>query len=130
MCDEVLFLDEQKREVLLKFLELKMHILAPNISAMIEPTIAAQLIACAGSLTHLAKAVPGNIQVFGKDRKFLAGKSTATAGLHRGYIANCQLVEKAPEAYKKNIIRMLCTKLALAARSDASRSKLDGSHGK
>ena len=70
-----------------------------------------------------------NILVVGRERKALNGMSAATAGIHRGYLADLEMVKKAPEKFQTQLLRILPTKCALAARVDAAMTKNDGSYG-
>ena len=55
--------------------------------------------------------------------------STATAQLHRGHLQEVDLAVGAPTKFGMQIIRMLATKTALAARIDACGTCSDGSEG-
>ena len=63
-CMEIVFLDQQ-RQLLLTFLERRMHIIAPNTMALVGASICAKLISAAGSITELSRTPAGNIQVLG-----------------------------------------------------------------
>jgi len=128
-CNEVIFLDECKKKIL-KYLENKMGIVAPNMSAVVGSSIAAKLVAAAGGVSQLANMPACNIQVLGSQRKSLYGMSSASAGLHRGFVAECDLVKNAPSDFQIRVIRMLTTKCALAARVDAFRKSPNGEEGR
>ena len=48
---------------LLRFIESRMHLIAPNLSVVLGTTIAAKLIGAAGGLANLARTPACNIQV-------------------------------------------------------------------
>ena len=55
--------------------------------------------------------------------------STATAQLHRGHLLEVDMAVKAPPKFNRQIIRMLATKTAIAARVDACGTSSSGSEG-
>ena len=55
--------------------------------------------------------------------------STATAQLHRGHLQEVDLAVGAPPKFSMQVIRMLATKTALAARIDACGSSTNGYEG-
>ena len=63
-CEEIVFLDYQ-RQLLLTFLERRMHIIAPNTMALVGASICAKLISAAGGIVELSRTPAGNIQVLG-----------------------------------------------------------------
>mmetsp|Transcript_1977 Transcript_1977/g.2942 ORF Transcript_1977/g.2942 Transcript_1977/m.2942 type:complete len:128 (+) Transcript_1977:828-1211(+) len=71
----------------------------------------------------------GNIQVMGAERKALGGLSAAQAGIHRGYLAELEMVKMAPVDHQTQLLRMLSTKSGLAARIDNFKQHRDGSYG-
>eukprot|EP00826_Nyctotherus_ovalis_P043268 TRINITY_DN4535_c0_g1_i20.p1 TRINITY_DN4535_c0_g1~~TRINITY_DN4535_c0_g1_i20.p1 ORF type:complete len:483 (-),score=143.21 TRINITY_DN4535_c0_g1_i20:70-1518(-) len=128
-CKDIMALDEGRSKIL-KFMEYRMQLLAPNVCVIVGPAIAAKLVAAAGGINELAKTPACNIQVLGSQRKALHGLSSAIAGLHRGFIAEADLVKIAPEPLQVNMIRMLATKTALAARADICGTASQGEVGK
>lgn len=93
-CDEILYLDDAKLKML-HYLENRMHLIAPNICAIVGSTVASKLVASAGGIVELAKTPTSNIQVLGSQKKALHGFSTATASLHRGHIGEIDIVRNA-----------------------------------
>jgi U4/U6 small nuclear ribonucleoprotein PRP31 len=81
---------------MLRFLEKKMYIIAPNTLAIVGANVCALLISAAGGIVELSRTPACNIQVLGSQRKALHGMSTAFAGLHRGHIGELDLVKNAP----------------------------------
>ena len=63
-CEEIIFL-ESKRQILLTFLEQRMHVIAPNTMALVGPSICAKLISAAGGIRQLSITPACNIQVLG-----------------------------------------------------------------
>lgn len=61
-CDVALQLDKDKADIL-KLVQMKMHNIAPNLSAAVGTEIAARLMGIAGGLTNLSKMPACNVQV-------------------------------------------------------------------
>ena len=61
-CDAALQLDKDKVDIL-KLVQMKMHHIAPNLSAAVGTEIAARLMGIAGGLTNLSKMPACNVQV-------------------------------------------------------------------
>ena len=86
---------EGVRGIILKFIESRMERVAPNVTALVGVEVASQLIGSAGGIIQLSRIPGGNIQVIGRGgRKHLGGLSSASIGLHSGFIANCPLVNE------------------------------------
>lgn len=81
---------------MLLFLESAMTDVAPNVTAIIGPNCTSKLISAAGGVVELSKMPACNIMVVGREKKALNGMSAATAGIHRGYLAELEMVKKAP----------------------------------
>lgn len=116
-CDAIAALDEHKKKVL-QFIEAKMNIIAPNLCALIGPTIAAQLIGIAGGLSALVKIPACNLQLLGIKRRTLAGFSTATQNIHMGVLGSIDVVRAAPSHLRSKVLKQLAGKCTLAARMD------------
>ena len=61
-CDAALQLDRDKADIL-KLVQMKMHHIAPNLSAAVGTEIAARLMGIAGGLSALSKMPACNVQV-------------------------------------------------------------------
>lgn len=127
-CNQIVFLDIQ-RQSLIRFLETRMHLIAPNTMALVGPQICAKLIASAGGIKELSRTPAGNIQVLGSQRKSLHAQSMATAKLHRGHLGDSPMVLHAPPHDQIKLVRMLATKTALSSRVDVCGTHPDGQYG-
>ena len=95
-CDEAEYLAGCKARIL-SFVESRMTLLAPNISAILGTTIAAKLLGLAGGLNALAAMPACNIQVLGQKKKLTLGGFSAMAALpHTGFIYYSPIVQSAP----------------------------------
>ena len=128
-CEDVVSLDHDKSRML-NYLESRMALIAPNVSAINGTRVTAKLIAAAGGIQELARIPACNIQVLGAQKKALNGLSTASAQLHRGYLQEVDIAATAPPQFSIQIVRMLATKSALAARVDACGTCPSGKEGK
>jgi len=118
-CAGALRLEKERKEIL-SFVQSRMNMVAPNLSALVGTKIAASLIGSAGGLLALSRLPASTVQVLGSDRKTLEGFSTiSTVKKHVGYIYDCELVQETPPPYRKKTIRVLAPKCTLAARLDA-----------
>ena len=64
LCEEVISLDHDKQKML-SFLEQRMTLIAPNVSAIVGTRVAAKLIAASGGIQELSRIPACNIQVLG-----------------------------------------------------------------
>lgn len=123
---------EKLRKSVLKFIESRMEKLAPNVTALVGIEVASKLIGAAGGIVQLSRIPAGNVQVIGNGgRKHLGGLSSASIGLHSGFIGEAPLLAEvvAPE-HKIKAQRLLSAKVSIASRVDASGDHRDGNFGR
>lgn len=128
-CDMALQLDGDKQQII-KFVESRMHQIAPNLSAAIGSEVAARLMGVAGGLMSLSKMPACNVQVLGSKRKTLAGYSSANINTHHGFIYGCSLVQTTPPGLRLKAARLAASKCSLLARVDAYGQDPSGETGK
>ena len=122
---------ESVRKSLLKYIESRMDTLAPNVTALVGVEVASQLVGAAGGILQLSRIPAGNIQVIGRGgRKHLGGLSSASVGLHSGFICNAPLVQEVSPEHQIKAQRLLSAKVSIASRVDASGDYKDGSFGR
>lgn len=124
-CEEVLTLSEKKQKIL-AFVESKMTLVAPNVSAIVGAAIAAKLVGAAGGLNKLAELPSTVVQILGAKKKALGGMSTATQVTHSGCIQASDLIQNTPPSLRQKVMRMVAGKVTLAARADAYQSERGG----
>uniref|UniRef100_A0A1I8JMZ4 U4/U6 small nuclear ribonucleoprotein Prp31 n=1 Tax=Macrostomum lignano TaxID=282301 RepID=A0A1I8JMZ4_9PLAT len=107
-----------QRERILSYVESRMQLIAPNLSAVVGASVAAKLLGSAGGLSALIRMPSCNIQVLGSTRKQLSGFSSATQGLHRGHLYECAAVRSLPPDLRSKAVRLIAAKCTLAARVD------------
>ncbi len=106
---------------LVDFVEQSMEALAPSICALIGPSTAAKLLGLSGGLVELTKIPACNLQVLGQVKQnsaSRAGLSAANTKQHVGILAECDLVRCVPKQIQKKALKVVASKLALAARYD------------
>lgn len=129
LAHRIIQFGEVKHEIL-RHLEGKLSVLAPNVISIIGTRIASQLVATAGGITALSRIPSGNIQNLGRQvKKELAGFSLSHVNPHAGFIYECDLVQSTPLQYRTQAQRLIANKVALAARIDALKEHPTGSYG-
>ncbi len=107
-----------EREKLARFIESEMPYIAPNLTQMAGPLLAARLISIAGSLEKLAKKPSGTLQVLGAENALFAHlRGRATSPKH-GVIYTHEYISKTHPRLRGNVARALSGKLSIAARVD------------
>src|SRR3989338_2086261 len=111
------FLEKQKKSME-KYLSSAMRSVAPNVSALVDPLLAARLLATAGSLERLARMPASTIQLLGAEKALFRHMNKRGKSPKYGIIYNSNLIQKASNEHKGKIARILSSKLMLAARID------------
>ena len=116
-CDAVVSL-VQMREQLLAYVESRMEYIAPNLSAIVGPPIAAIMIGLTKGLENLAGMPSCNIQVLGQETKHLHGFSSRASEMHMGVLLSTDILQNTPNEFKRKALRITAGRCALAARAD------------
>ncbi|KAL9009224.1 MAG: hypothetical protein Q9173_005726 [Seirophora scorigena] len=128
-CEMTLSLDRAKH-VLTTYVQSRMNLFAPNLTALIGSLTAAQLLNFAGGLTGLAKTPSCNIPPLGsKNNKAQTGFATNVGVRHQGFLYHSPIISGIPPDLKKQAMRIVSAKLVLAARVDRTHTSPDGSTG-
>ncbi|ELZ34462.1 rRNA biogenesis protein nop56/nop58 [Halogeometricum pallidum JCM 14848] len=107
-----------ERDDLRAFIESRAPAVAPNLSEMAGPVLAARLVALAGGLESLAKKPSGTVQVLGaEDALFAHLKGRAPSPKH-GVIYVHDYVRGTHPDHRGSAARAFAGKLAIAARID------------
>jgi len=91
---------------------------APNLSALAEPVLAARLIALAGGLESLARMPSGTVQVLGAEDALFAHLRGEAPSPKHGVIFVHDAVRNTRPSDRGSAARALAGKLAIAARAD------------
>lgn len=126
-CDMVIALQKAK-STLTEYVQSRMNIFAPNLTALIGSLTAAQMLNAAGGLTGLSKTPACNIPSWGS-KKRQAGLATNIGVRQQGYLYNSDIIRGIPNDLKKQAMRIVAGKLVLAARVDRIHSSANGATG-
>jgi len=92
---------------------------APNLSEVAGPVLAAKLIERGGGLRKLAMKPSGAIQILGAEKALFRAKKTGARPPKHGLIFQHPFVHSKKRKLRGRSARVLAAKLALAARADA-----------
>jgi nucleolar protein 56 len=101
-----------------QYLEDKMHIVAPNLQALVGTAVAARLISHAGSLTNLCKYPASTIQILGAEKALFRALKTKSNTPKYGLIYHSSFIGRAAPRHKGRISRYLANKCSMASRID------------
>lgn len=127
-CDTMIRFEQAKR-VFTDYVQSRMDIFAPNLTALIGSTTAAQLLNARGGLTGLAHSQPANNKRIGSKTAGATGLATNVGVRDQGYLYQSELIRHFRPELKKQAMRIVSAKLVLAARVDLVRQSPDGSVG-
>ncbi|PWN44771.1 putative SIK1-involved in pre-rRNA processing [Ceraceosorus guamensis] len=96
----------------------KMHLVAPNLSALIGEVIGARLISHAGSLTNLAKYPASTVQILGAEKALFRALKTKGNTPKYGLIYHASAIARAAPKNKGRMSRFLANKISIASRID------------
>lgn len=103
-----------------QFVVEKVSHVAPNLCAFIGPDVTSHLLSHAGGILELSQIPSCNLASIGKNKHLTHELHTSLTGVRQeGYIYRSDLVQSQPYEYHKQVLRMACAKVALAARVDA-----------
>lgn len=117
VAEQIIALDEQ-RESMRRRVERHAPAVAPNLSALAGPVLAARLIALAGSLEALARMPSGTVQVLGAEEALFAHLRGDAPSPKHGVIYTHEAVRGTQPADRGSAARALAGKLSIAARID------------
>ncbi|KAG5518462.1 hypothetical protein PMAC_002857 [Pneumocystis sp. 'macacae'] len=127
-CDLTLELEGAKKKIL-EYVQSRMNLVAPNLSAIVGSTTAAKLMSIAGGLAGLVRMPGCNISSLGAKRQSQTGFSTGIGIRHQGFLFHSEILQKIPSDLRKQALRIISAKIALAARVDRLHHSPDGSIG-
>jgi nucleolar protein 56 len=117
LSSQILNLYAIRREFV-SYLESVMKEVAPNVTALVGPTIGARLLSLAGSLEDLAKLPASTIQVLGAEKALFRALRKGGKPPKHGIIFQYPEIHGSPRWQRGKIARALAAKLAIAARVD------------
>ncbi|MGC9209940.1 MAG: C/D box methylation guide ribonucleoprotein complex aNOP56 subunit [Acidilobus sp.] len=99
---------------------------APNVTELVGPLLAARLISLAGSLEDLATMPASTIQVLGAEKALFRALRTGGRPPKHGVIFQYPEIFRSPRWQRGKIARALAAKLAIAAKVDAFSGRFIG----
>lgn len=127
-CEMIIALDKAKK-TLTEYVQSRMNVFAPNLTALIGSLTAAQLLNQAGGLTGLSKAPACNLPAWGSKKQASAALATNVGIRHQGFIFQSPVIRTIPSDIKKQAIKMFANKIVMCARTDCFHQFRDGSEG-
>ncbi|KAF2136759.1 uncharacterized protein K452DRAFT_236921 [Aplosporella prunicola CBS 121167] len=127
-CEMTMQLDKAKR-VLTEYVQSRMNLFAPNLTALIGSLTAAQLLNYTGGIKGLSKTPACNIAPLGSKKASGTGFATNVGVRHQGFLYNSPIIRNIPSDLKKQAMRIVSAKIVLAARVDSIHGTPDGSTG-
>jgi len=127
-CKMMIALDDAKR-TLTDYVQSRMNIFAPNLTALIGSLTAAQLLNTAGGLTGLSKTPSCNLAAWGSKKQANVALATNIGIRQQGFIFHSPVIRSVPADLKKQAMRMFANKIVMCARSDCFHQFRDGSEG-
>ncbi|MBS3749489.1 MAG: hypothetical protein KGY67_07310 [Candidatus Thermoplasmatota archaeon] len=109
---------EKNQELLKQQIETDVKNLAPNMTELIGPMIAARLLSHAGSLKKLAMLPASSIQLLGAEKALFRFKKQGGRPPKHGVIFQHPSIGKAPFRLRGKHARLLSAKLCIAAKAD------------
>ena len=121
----ILALSKEKRDVE-AYIDSRMREIAPNLTHLAGPLIAARLISLTGGLERLSRLPSSTIQLLGAEKAlFKHLKDNAKPPKH-GVIFQHPLIHRAPQWQRGKIARAFAAKLSIAARMDKYGTAFSG----
>ena len=127
-CSMTFSLDRAKH-TLTSYVQSRMNIFAPNLTALIGSLTAAQLLNFAGGVTGLAKTPACNIPPLGSKKQTQTGFATNVGVRQQGFLYHSPVIQNIPNDLKRQAMRIVSAKVVLAARVDRVHESPDGSAG-
>src|SRR5256712_12861148 len=115
-----------QRKAIEAYVERSARELAPNVSAVTGPILAARLVSLAGGVEDLARAPSGTVQLLGAERALFRHLRTGSRPPEPGGPFPHPSVHGAPPWQRRAIARAFAAKISLAARADAYTKRTIG----
>ena len=96
----------------MSYVQSRMNLIAPNLSAVIGSAAAARMMGAAGGLAALSKIPACNLLVLGKANKTNTGLSAIGMQKHVGFIYFADLIQSLPNENRKKAARLVSAKLS------------------
>lgn len=107
------------RKGLEAYIERTVRGIAPNVSELAGPILAARLITLAGTVERLARVPAGTVQLLGAERALFRHLRSGSRPPKHGVLFQHPWVHRAPRWQRGAIARAFAARVATAARADA-----------
>lgn len=104
-CEMTLQLDRAKH-ILTAYVQSRMNVFAPNLTALIGSLTAAQLLNFAGGVTGLSKTPACNIAPLGSKKQTQTGFATNVGVRQQGFLYHSPIIQEIPNDLKRQAMRM------------------------
>lgn len=108
-----------QRAELEAYVERTVRGIAPNVSELTGPMIAARLVTLAGSVEDLARYPAGTVQLLGAERALFRHLKSGTRPPKHGVLFQHPLIHRAPPWQRGALARAFAGRIVMAARADA-----------
>lgn len=108
-----------RRKDLEGYVERSIRALAPNVSDLAGPMIAARLVTLAGSVEDLARYPAGTVQLLGAEKALFRHMRSGSRPPKHGVLFQHPLIHRAPPWQRGALARAFAGRIAIAARADA-----------
>ena len=109
----------ERRASLEAYITRRVRELAPNVTALAGPMIAARLVTLAGGVEDLARQPSGTVQLLGAERALFRHLRSGTQPPKHGVLFQHPLVHRSPPWQRGAVARAFAGKISMAARADA-----------
>ena len=108
----------EQRKNLEKYVKDSMFEIAPNFTSVIDPQLAARILALAGSMEKLSKLSASSIQLIGAEKALFRHLRQKGKSPKYGILFLSSVIQATPDDQRGKIARILAAKLMQAARID------------
>ncbi len=108
-----------QRSDLEAYVERTIRGIAPNVSDLAGPMVAARLVTLAGSVEDLARYPAGTVQLLGAERALFRHLKTGARPPKHGVLFQHPLIHRAPPWQRGALARAFAGRIVMAARADA-----------
>jgi U4/U6 small nuclear ribonucleoprotein PRP31 len=126
-CDMTLALDRAKK-TLTDYVQSRMNLFAPNLTALIGSLTAAQLLNFAGGLTGLAKTPACNLPPLGSKKQSGTGFATNVGVRQQGFLYHSPIIKGIPNDLKRQAMRIVSAKVEYTAAQMDQTEKSSRQH--
>lgn len=120
---------EKAKKTLTEYVQSRMTIFAPNLTAIVGSLVAAQLINTAGGLTQLSRVPSCNLAAWGSRKQKNSAFATNVTVRQQGYLYHSPIIRGIPNDLKKKAMKAVAAKVSLAARADTGHTYPQGDYG-